>query len=368
MADTILFELPETPDSARRDTHWWHVVDGELVSTGTGDEWLSFAARKRSFIGIAPVAQVRLGFSEKPSSVNTRRQAETVARVAAVNASLGDDEALHSASAVADDGSVITAVTAKAAMISWLDWARKLGAEPTHVVPAGAILPLSKRWTAAAIGENLVVGRSGIVFPDEPDLTAAIVGDSQIETLNDEAVRVALARAAEAPPIDLRTGRFVRGRRLVIERSRVRELALLASLIPLIALAWALVIIFKLERSTARLDSESVAVASASLGRPVTIDAAESELAESVGGSAAGGLMPPLTAVYQALQPEQSVSLTSLSYAPDGTLSVTFAAPTVEAVNRVLVAVQRNGFRVTAVPRQSPDGRSMVDATVRGGP
>ena len=75
--------------------------------------------------------------------------------------------------------------------------------------------------------------------------------------------------------------------------------------------------------------------------------------------------MAPLTAVYQALQPEQSVGITSLSYAPDGTLSATFAAPTVDAVNRVLLAVQRNGYRLTAVPRQSPDGRSMVDVTVR---
>lgn len=368
MADTLLFALPETPDRARRDTQWWHVLDGEIVSSGTGEEWLSFATRKRSLIGIAPVAQVRLSFSEKPSSATTQRQAEAVARVAAVNASLGHDEKLHAASAVTADGSVMTAVADRAAMTSWLDWARQLGADPNHVVPAGAILPLSERWTAAAFGEDLVVGRRGIVLPDEPELTAAIVGDSQIETLNDEEVRGALANAAEAPPINLRTGRFARGRRIVIERSRIRELALLAALIPLVVLAWAFVTIFKIERSTDQLDSETVAVATATLGRPVTIDAAEGALVERVGGSAAGGLMPPLTAVYQALQPEQSVSLTSLSYAPDGTLSVTFAAPTVEAVNRVLVAVQRDGYPMTAVPRRSPDGRSMVDATVRSGP
>jgi len=148
----------------------------------------------------------------------------------------------------------------------------------------------------------------------------------------------------------------------------MRELAILAALIPLVLLAWALIAIFKLERSTSRLDSETLSTASAALGRPVTLETAESALAQRVGGSAYGGLMAPLTAVYQALQPEQGVSVTSLSYAPDGTLSVTLAAPGVDAVNRVLVALQRNGYRVTAVPRQSPDGRSMVDATVRTGP
>lgn len=365
MADTLLFSLPETPDRERRDTYWWHVVDGELVSAGSGDEWLTFASRKRNLTAIAPAAQVRVDFSDKPSTANTQRQAEAVARVAAVNTSLGGEQTLHAASAGADDGSVMTAVVASDAMTAWLDWARKLGVDPDRVVPAAAILPLSDRWTAAAFGEDHVVGRRGTVLPDEPDLTAAIVGDDQIETLNDEEVRNALVHAAEAPPIDLRTGRFARGRRIAIEGSRISELAKLAALIPLLALAWALVSIFKIERSTDALDAETVAVASAALGKPVTAENAESELSQRVGGTAFGGLMAPLTAVYQALQPEQSVGITSLSYAPDGTLSATFAAPTVDAVNRVLLAVQRNGYRVTAVPRQSPDGRSMVDVTVR---
>lgn len=78
--------------------------------------------------------------------------------------------------------------------------------------------------------------------------------------------------------------------------------------------------------------------------------------------------MAPLGGLYSALQGEQSVSSTSLSYGADGTLSTTLAAPTVDAVNRVLVAVQRNGYRITAVPRQAPDGRSMVDVTVRSRP
>jgi general secretion pathway protein L len=368
MTDTLLFALPEAPDRERRDAHWWHVVDGELVSAGSGDEWLNFASRRRNLIGIAPVAQVRLSFSEKPSSAATNRQAEAVARVAAVTSSLGADETLHAASAVADDGSIVTAVTDKEAMSAWLVWARNLGAEPSRVVPAGALLPLSDCWTAATFGDDHVIGRRGTVLPDEPDLTEAVVGDAQVEALNDEEVRSALARAAEAPPIDLRAGPFARNRRIAIEGKRVRELTILAGLIPLILLAWALVGIFKLERSTDRLDAETVSVATAALGAPVTIETAESELAQRAGGSAFGGLLPPLTATYQALQPEQSVSLTSLTYAPDGTLSVTFAAPTPNEVNRVLLALQRNGYRVTAVPRKSPDGRSMVDATVRSGP
>jgi general secretion pathway protein L len=368
MADTLLFALPEAPETERRATHWWHIVDGEIVSAGTGDEWLTFAGRRRNLVGIAPAPQVRLSFSERSPAAQTPRQAEAVARVAAVNSSLGDDSKLHSASAVAEDGSIVTAVTANDAITAWLDWARQLGADPTHVVPAGALLPLSDSWTAASFGDEHVIGRRGTVLPDEPELAAAIVGDSRIEALNEEQVRSALAQAAEAPPIDLRTGRFARRRRVAMDGKRIRQLAVLTALIPLVLLAWALVVIFKLERSTERLDAETVAVATAALGKPVTAESAEAELAQRVGSSAFGGLMAPLTAVYQALQQEQSVSATSIAYTPDGTLSVTFAAPNADPVNRVLVALQRGGYRVTAVPRQSPDGRSLVEGTVRTGP
>ena len=367
MADTLLFALPEAPDRERRDTHWWHVVDGELVSAGRGDEWLNFADR-RNLIALAPVAQVRLGFSEKASSATTTRQAEAVARVAAISSSLGDDETLHATSAVADDGTIMTAVVNRDAMSAWLEWTRTLGAEPHQVVPAGALLPLADQWRALTLGEERIVGRRGAVLPNEPDLTGSIVGKGKIEVLNEEVARSALVNAAGASLLDLRTGQFARKRRIELKGRQVRELAVLAALIPLALLAWALVVIVKLERSTDRLDSETLAVASAALGRPVSLETAESELAQSVGGSAYGGLMAPLTAVYQALQPEQGVSATNLAYAPDGTLSVTFAAPTVDAVNRVLLSLQRNGYRVTAVPRQSSDGRSMVDTTVRTGP
>jgi len=121
MADTLLFALPEKPARDRRDTHWWHVVDGELVSEGQGDEWLNFAGPRRNLIGIAPAAQVRLSFSEKVSATTTDRQAEAVARVAAVNSSLGEDKTLHSVSGVSDDGTIMTAVTEKVAMTAWLD-------------------------------------------------------------------------------------------------------------------------------------------------------------------------------------------------------------------------------------------------------
>jgi general secretion pathway protein L len=84
--------------------------------------------------------------------------------------------------------------------------------------------------------------------------------------------------------------------------------------------------------------------------------------------SMGSGLSAPLAALYQGMQVETGISSTQLGYRGDGTLSVSLAAPTVDEINRLLIALQRDGYRVTAVPRQAPDGRAMVETTIRTGP
>lgn len=369
MAEAVLFLLPSIPDRGHRETHWWHVADGEIVGSGASGEWVALAASgERKRVALAPAGSVRVSLAEPTSGAATARQAAAIARVAAIEESLGDDEALHAVSGAANGGPVMTAVVDNGVMLAWLDWATELGVDPHQVVPLGALLPLSDSWVAASFGSEHLVARGGVVMPFEPELASWVIGDEQVATLGEAEQRLALVRAAEAPPLDLRAGRFARRRRISLDRARIRELVLLAALIPLITLAWALVVIARMDRETDRLNAETLTIAEATLGRPVALESAESELAQRIGGSAYGGLMAPLTALYDALQAEQSVSTTDVSYRGDGTLSATLAAPTIDAVNRVLIALQRNGYRVTAVSRQSPDGRAMVDTTVRSGP
>ena len=67
------------------------------------------------------------------------------------------------------------------------------------------------------------------------------------------------------------------------------------------------------------------------------------------------------------LQPEPNVSLATLGYS-GGTLSFTLSGQGPDAINRVLLALQRDGYRVTAVPRTESDGRTFADVTLREGP
>ncbi len=371
VAETLILALPEVADPAFREAHWWLVADGAIVESGVGADWPSLvddaAGQRRRLVALAPIAAVRLVFAPANSSAASPRQAAAIARVAAVEQSLGDPATLHSASAALPDGRLITALVANGTMLEWIDWATALGADPDHIVPVATLLPLGEAWVSATIGAETLIGRGETVMPFEPALTEAIVGDEEITDLSAEEVAAALIIAAETPLIDLRSGRFARRRRIVIERGRIRELVALACLIPLLTLLWAIVSIVKLNSSSDRLNAETLRLAEATIGRTPALETAAADMAQ-VKGAGSGGLSIALTALFQKLQAEPGISTTQLGYSGNGTLQTTLAAPTVDEINRLLLALQRDGYQVTAVPRQAPDGRSMVDITVRSGP
>lgn len=367
VAEAIIFALPELPDSAPIETDWWLVSDGRVIESGCGAEWVGLAAdpgTRRKRVALAPAASVRVAYSERPEGLS-ERQSVSAARLAAVDSSLAEPEALHSVSSPAGD-KVITAVVDKDLMFAWIHWARAAGADPHHIVPVASLLPLADDWTEAQLGSQRVLGRSGVVLAFEPAMAEQVAGTAQPRRLEREEVETAIARAAEHPPIDLRTGRMARRRRIAVDRSRIGELALIAAVIPVLALLYVLIGIVKLNAATDRLNENSLAIAERALGRPVVLESAETELSQRAGGG--GGAMAPLTGLYSALQADTAVSSTEIAYRSDGTLSATLAAPAVDSINRILIAVQRDGYRITAVPRQAPDGRAMVDVTVRSAP
>lgn len=365
--ETIVVAIPPDAVAGQSDTYWWRVANGAIVDRGADSRWLEWLASAR-LVALAPVAAVRLETVAKLSDAATPRQAASVARVRAIDASIATSETLHSASAGALDGEGIwTAVVANSAMLEWTDWAAEFGADPDAIVPVAALVPRSEGWVAASIGTEHMVARNGVALPNEPSLAALLVDHDTVSEMSPGEIDAAIATMAAEPILNLRTGAFAKRRRWVVDRSRVRELILLAGMIPLVGLLWALVSIAKLDQSTSRLNAETLRLAAQQVGRPVTLDNVEAEMTQRIGSLGSSGLSPSLAALYQVLQPETGISSTQIGYGNGGILSTTLAAPSVEEVNRVLLALQRDGYRVTAVPRQAPDGRAMVDVTIRTG-
>lgn len=369
MPASLFVALPHDPSGSGGTTHWWR-VDSDTVEAGVGEDWLALAADGRTkVIGLAPAALVRLAFSTRVEGVSSVRQAVTVARVAALEQSLGDPETLHTASVLLDRDppTMVTAVAANAKMQEWIDWAERLGVGIDHIIPAAMVLPLTDEWAAASIGSERIIGRRGTILPDEPALKDALIGaGEQPVELQASDIELALIGLADLPRPDLRTGRFARRRRIVIDRTRIRELALLLLALVFVTTVIPIIAVLKLDTSRAALDAEALEIARSAAGPGVTLDNAEAMLAARAGPTGGRSLSSGVAAVLVRLQPEQNVSLSTLGYS-GGSLTFTLSGQGPNAINRVLLALQRDGYQVTAVPRTQGNGQTFADVTMGSG-
>lgn len=362
MSDPILLLLPAVLDRADATACWWRLSGDAVVAEGTDGAW---RVADVPLIALAPVASARLEWPEPQGE--TERQRLGVARAGAVQQGMADAATLHAVAGMVEDRLAV-AVTGNGQMIEWLDWLAAHGADPVAILPAGLLAPWSETWVAAVIGPERMIARAGLVAPDEPALRDALVEPGEeVAVLAPPALHQRMAWLAATLPLNLRTGRFARRRLLLLDWRRVRELAALALLIPLLGLAMGLILLFRLDSDSARLEDETARLASAAIGQQVTAAAAAAALDTRIGATpgAAGSPFAPLAALYQQLQQLSGVTAVSVTYRPDGTLAASLAATRVEDINRLLLALQRLGYRVTATTRPGTSGQTIADLTLR---
>lgn len=371
MSQLVLL-LPERPKPGVPDTCWWRIADGEIVERGEGGRWVQRAAgTDAELIGLAPAGAVRVVSTEPVGA--TDRQAVAVAAASAREASASGAAEVHVVACVEVEGErrqALAAVASAEAMEAWLEWCHGLGRDLEAIVPSLLLLPLwNEDWIDARLGTEHLVGRGHLRFPFEAGLSEALIGDDRVRRLAADQVDSALVRLAGRKPLNLRSGRFARRRGWPVERARTRELLLLAACVPLLALLAAVVSLVRLNLDSDRLDRETVEVAGAALGRPVTVQTARAELdsAAARSGAAAGALSAPLASLYQHMQANPAVTATVLGWRGDGTLSATLASARPEDINRVLLGLQRSGYQVTAMPRTGADGRQLAEITMKSG-
>jgi general secretion pathway protein L len=372
MNERLLLLIPAVRVAGDPSAHWWRVSDERVLEQGSGPEWRSLARLAGGggaglpLVALAPAAAVRLSFPEPKGE--TDRQRLAIARSEALAASMAEPATLHAVSGLVE-GRLGVAVVANGVMIEWLDWLTGLGVDPDAILPAGLLLPPSDRFRSAILGSESLIGRGDLVLPDEPPLREMFVGDEEPEPLSDQETAERLLWLAAHVPLNLRSGRFARRRLFVLDWRRVRELTAIAACIPLLGLIMAVVMIVRLNSASDRLEAETARLASAALGQEVTAANAASalDLRISEVPGASGSPFVPLAALYRTLQQVPGASASAVSWRPDGTLDASIAATRTEDINRVLLALQRSGFKVTATSRAGPTGQVIADITVRTG-
>ena len=362
MSDVILLLLPAVLDSADATACWWRLSGGAVLAEGTDGSWRS---AELPLIALAPVASARIDWPEPQGE--TERQRLGIARAGAVQQGMADLATLHAVAGTVEERLAV-AVVANGTMIEWLDWLAAHGADPVAILPAGLAAPWSETWVAAALGPERMIARAGLLAPDEPALREALLdAGEEVATLSPGELHQRLAWLAAALPLNLRTGRFARRRLLLLDWRRLRELAALALLIPLLGLVMGLVMLIRLDSESSRLEAETARLASAAIGQQVTAAAAAAALDTRIGTTpgAAGSPFAPLAALYQQLQQLSGVTAVSVTYRPDGTLAASLAATRAEDINRLLLGLQRLGYRVTATTRPGTSGQMIADLTLR---
>lgn len=382
MARSLLLWLPPIgtlADETVTDAAWLRVDDGVVVDSGQDDSWVDLFERADAgdrrddrLVAIAPAIDVPLRWFHYPDAAP--QQAAAAARIDALKDSLGDPATLHVVTAIpaAQGQAVAVAVTTHEAMTAWTGWLAALELEADIIIPAAACVPPPEPGSLwrAEVGGELITRSEDSAFHSDPALDAMIAGERVIAPLTPELMRDALLLSLAVPPLDLLSGAWKRKRRWGVDPALVRLLKRLAAALLVVSLVMPAVYAARLVSDTRRAEDASLAEA-----RTIGIEASDAAAAEAEIDrrlAAAGGgplaFSVPASALYDAMSGAEGVTLRTLAHRTDGTLTTTLAAPRVEDINAVLLALQARGYRITAQPMAGSDGQQMANVTIRAVP
>lgn len=352
------------PAAAGDDWLWRRVNDGALDSwadyrPGDAAPWGELADDHR-VVALVPSDQA-------PVRVHPRGTMPLAQALAAARLESGG-EGLHVA--VGEDSvGILVATAAQSAMDLWLAELATAGLIPDALVPAALVLPAPR--TGAVSGElagQTLARTPEAAFAGEPELIAALAG-SEPESLSDGALETALLTAWQMPPLNLRQGVYAPRRVSFFRLPDWRQLARMAAVAALFGF-----LILAVETVKLNVDAssrENAALAAAQKRFPAAVDLASAqalaagELARR--GEGGASFTAPAAALLAVMRPIPSVALRDLGYAADGTLRFQAAAPTADDINRLLLALQQDGWQVTVPPSLAPDatGATVAAITVR---
>jgi general secretion pathway protein L len=341
----------------------WRVLEGQWQNLGHLSDYIADVADD-NVMALVPAADARCIWTSLPDL--ELRQAEGVAKLRATEHSLGLVHA--SARAVADDV-VVTATIAAKVMQSGLDRLALRGFNPDIVIPLGLAIDSAPEHIFKADFDGLTVLRGErFAMPDEAVFRDLFIGTSEVREIGIAEVRAMLLATSESPLLNLREGTFAKRERHVWATASQRRwiMRLLIALVTATVLL-GLVTLAKYWSATSAENGRALTAAQKIDPAIQDIEQAEAQLDRTLQqkGLAKGRFAPLSAGLWRAVQAAPNVSARELRYGNDGILTVVLAAPDAGSINKALLAVQQDGFRITATPRQDSSGATLVDLTMR---
>ncbi len=356
---------PEAPP------HWIRLVDGYIVQRGKGERWRHPAEAEdgpidgRALLVLPPHATT-LHWIACPDM--TVKQGAQAARVMALEASIGAGQGLHATVMPTTEPQTphLVAVTSDSAMTHWIDWCADRGMPNAAIVPAALMLPQPDAgFMRGQVGPSEVVRGPDSAFDAEEPVAPMLMGREPVTDMSEPGIDDRLREALDNPPLNLRSGAFAANAPRLFDIARVQRIAVLIGFILLASLLISLVRIVQLNLEASRLDTRTVALAQTV--DPSVADAADAEVKVGArfaerGGN--GGFAGTMAGIMNAMRTVPAVSLASVNQGADGSLRVQFAAPRSDDINKVLIALQGAGWRISANAVQQQGGRVLADIVV----
>lgn len=351
------------PATDADDPAVWRVDNGEWLGGAPLSEFIAIDTDATIMAVVAPT-DARCVWESIPDL--EPKQAEGVARVRAAEHSLGP---VHAAAGHVGDGTVITATIAPAVMENGLARLMLRRLNPDIVIPLGLIVEAIPDAVARAEFDGVTVLRGPhFATPDEAVFRDLLIGEQAVEPVSTDALRSMLVAAGDNPLLNLREGLFAKRtpREWGTAAQRKWLVRLLAGIV-IASFLLGLVTWAKHKSATSAENNRALAAAQKVDPSIRDIDQAEAAVDRALAakGLAKGRFGPLSAGLWRSVRSAPNVSVRELRYAPDGILTVVLAAPDANSVNKALIAIQQDGFRVTATPRQDSSGATLVDLTMR---
>lgn len=351
------------PASDADDPKIWRVTDGVWHDAGPLSEYLPLSDENLVMALVAP-ADARTIFSSLPDL--EPRQAEGVARLRSIEQSIGP---VHAVARHVIDDIMVSATISPIVMEYGLVRLAARGLNPDIVIPAGfAVNPHSEFVVRAEFDGMTCLRGQHFAIPDEPALRHLLVGDNPVDDIETSILQAMLMTASALPLLNLRAGLFAKRESIVwatpLQRLWIKRLlgGLVAATIMLGLVIWTKHIV------ATDAENDRALAAAQKIDPAITeITAAETQLDRSLlqKGIARGRFAPLSAGLWRSVKAAPNVTVREFRYGADGILTVVLAAPDAASIDTALIAIQQDGYKVTATPRQDSTGATLVDLTMR---
>lgn len=350
---------------------WLRLAEGAVVARGT--EIVAIAPLEdeedapERVVLVVPGTEVSVHWADIPPHLSPA-QAAGAARIMASEVSaqpLGEAHVAIGGGVEGEDERCIAVVSAER-MIDWLASVQALGFDPDAIAPEPLLLLPPEEGVALFKRAGLDNIRSHRrAFAAEPDLTALLIGEQPVGTIDAGQFERDLPIALAALPVDLRQGAFAKRSRWKVDWLLVRRLASLGVAILVVTLLIQLTLLTRYSFAADALELQ-LANRVRDVLRVEAITDAPAQLRDAVAAAGGGPSYSALAGpVFTAVRETGESEVQSLIYGDDGSLQIAVSVPSQAELDALRQRLEGAGLAVTVGPVRDGGGRRIGEFTVR---